>query len=158
MGVCRIRHNPLYQQGLHKMWSRQTLFDFYNPLFACIGEQPILNKEIYAQGKSVTDAAGKIIDDKGFGFQEAWAEYRYHPNMVTGKLRSNDSQSLDVYHFGQYFTELPVLNQSFIEENVPIERSIAVQDEPQFMLDFSFRLKCARPMPVHSVPGLVDHF
>lgn len=158
MGICRIRHNPLYQQGLHKMWSRQGLFDFYNPLFACIGEQPIFNKEIYAQGKSVLDVSGKIVDDKGFGFQEAWAEYRYHPNMVTGKLRSNDSQSLDVYHFGQYFTSLPVLNQDFIEENVPIERSIAVQDEPQFMLDFNFKLKCARPMPVHSVPGLIDHF
>lgn len=165
MGLCRIRHNPIYQQGLNRLWSRQTLLDFYDPVFACIGEQPVLNKEIMAQGKSVTDTDGvTIVDDQGFGFQEAWADYRYKSSFITGKLRSNDDQSLDVWHFSQYFADengnpkLPKLNQEFIEENVPLERSISVKDEPQFLLDFHFNYNCARPMPVHSVPGLVDHF
>lgn len=172
MGLARIRHNPLYQQGLNRMWSRSTLLDFYDPLFACIGEQPVLNKELVAQGQSVTEADGvTVIDEEGFGFQEAWADYRYHPSIITGKLRSNDAQSLDAYHFAQYFATntgtdenpvitpyCPKLNQSFIEESVPITRSIAVANEPQFLLDFRYYYKCARPMPIHSVPGLVDHF
>lgn len=164
LGLCRIRHVPLYQQGLNRLWSRQTLFDFYDPLFACISEQPVLNKELVCQGNNVVDSDGNIIDNQGFGFQEAWADYRYHPNMITGKLRSNDSASLDVYHFAQYFVDsggnptVPKLNQSFIEEDIPIKRSISVANEPQFFLDFNYHLVCARPMPVHSVPGLVDHF
>lgn len=174
MGLARIRHNPIYQQGLNRMWSRSTILDFYDPLFACIGEQPVLKKELVAQGKSVLGTDGVTpVDDEGFGFQEAWADYRYKPSMITGVLRSNDSLSLDVYHFAQYFATntgsnespawtpyCPELNQAFIEEDIPITRSLAVTaaDAPQFMLDFSFDYTCVRPMPVHSVPGLVDHF
>ncbi len=159
LGLARIRHNPIYQQGLNKLWSRSSLIDFYLPVFSHLGEQPVLNKEIYAQGKSVVDVDGTTkIDDKTFGFQEAWAEYRYKPSMVTGLLRSNATLSLDAFHFAQSFSGLPKLNQSFIEEDIPISRAIAVQDQPQFMFDFSFRYRCYRPMPVRSIPGLVDHF
>lgn len=141
------------------MWSRSTLLDFYLPVFSHLGEQPVKNKELYAQGANVTSSDGTtLIDDQTFGFQEAWAEYRYKPSIITGLLRSNATLSLDAYHFAQEFSQLPLLNQSFIEESIPIERSIAVADQPQFMFDFSFNYTCYRPMPVRSIPGLVDHF
>lgn len=150
IGLCCLRADVTYQQGLNRMWSRRQLFDFYWPTLAHLGEQVVYNKEIYAQG---TD------DDNGvFGYQERYAEYRYKPSMITGKLRSTDPQSLDVWHLAQKFDALPKLNQDFIEENPPINRVIAVQNEPQFYADFWFDLKTSRPMPVYSVPGLVDHF
>ena len=132
------------------MWSRRQLFDFYWPTLAHLGEQVVYNKEIYTQGTA---------DDNGvFGYQERYAEYRYKPSMITGKLRSTDPHSLDVWHLAQKFDSLPKLNRDFIEENPPIRRVIAVQNEPQFFADFWFDLKTSRPMPVYSVPGLVDHF
>lgn len=150
IGLCCLRADLTYQQGLNRMWSRRSLFDFYWPTLAHLGEQVIYNKEIYTQG---TD------EDNGvFGYQERYAEYRYKPSMITGKLRSTDPQSLDVWHLAQKFDGLPKLNQDFIEEHPPINRVIAVQNEPQFFADFWFDLKTSRPMPVYSVPGLVDHF
>ena len=150
IGLCCLRADITYQQGLNRMWSRRQLFDFYWPTLAHLGEQVVYNKEIYAQG---TEA-----DNGVFGYQERYAEYRYKPSMITGKLRSTDAQSLDVWHLAQKFDTLPKLNQDFIEENPPINRVIAVQNEPQFFADFWFDLKTSRPMPVYSVPGLVDHF
>lgn len=150
IGLVCLRADITYQQGLNRMWSRRQLFDFYWPTLAHLGEQVVYNKEIYAQGTA---------DDNGvFGYQERYAEYRYKPSMITGKLRSTDAQTLDVWHLAQKFDSLPKLNQDFIEENPPIARVIAVQNEPQFFADFWFDLKTSRPMPVYSVPGLVDHF
>lgn len=150
IGLVCLRADITYQQGLNRMWSRRQLFDFYWPTLAHLGEQVVYNKEIYAQGTA---------DDNGvFGYQERYAEYRYKPSMITGKLRSTDPQSLDVWHLAQKFDSLPKLNRDFIEENPPIRRVIAVQNEPQFFADFWFELKTSRPMPVYSVPGLVDHF
>lgn len=150
IGLVCLRADITYQQGLNRMWSRRQLFDFYWPTLAHLGEQVVYNKEIYAQGTA---------DDNGvFGYQERYAEYRYKPSMITGKLRSTDAQTLDVWHLAQKFETLPKLNQDFIEENPPINRVIAVQNEPQFFADFWFDLKTSRPMPVYSVPGLVDHF
>nr|DAM71421.1 MAG TPA: major capsid protein [Microviridae sp.] len=150
IGLCCLRADITYQQGLNRMWSRRQLFDFYWPTLAHLGEQVVYNREIYTQGTE---------DDNGvFGYQERYAEYRYKPSMITGKLRSTDPQTLDVWHLAQKFDTLPKLNQDFIEENPPINRVIAVQNEPQFFADFWFDLKTSRPMPVYSVPGLVDHF
>jgi hypothetical protein len=150
IGLVCLRADITYQQGLNRMWSRRQLFDFYWPTLAHLGEQVVYNKEIYAQGTA---------EDNGvFGYQERYAEYRYKPSMITGKLRSTDAQTLDVWHLAQKFDTLPKLNQDFIEENPPISRVIAVQNEPQFFADFWFDLKTSRPMPVYSVPGLVDHF
>jgi len=150
IGLVCLRADITYQQGLNRMWSRRQLFDFYWPTLAHLGEQVVYNREIYAQGTA---------DDNGvFGYQERYAEYRYKPSMITGKLRSTDPQTLDVWHLAQKFDSLPKLNQDFIEENPPIARVIAVQNEPQFFADFWFDLKTSRPMPVYSVPGLVDHF
>lgn len=150
IGLCCLRADITYQQGLNRMWSRRQLFDFYWPTLAHLGEQVVYNREIYTQGTA---------DDNGvFGYQERYAEYRYKPSMITGKLRSTDAQSLDLWHLAQKFDSLPKLNQDFIEENPPISRVIAVQNEPQFFADFWFDLKTSRPMPVYSVPGLVDHF
>lgn len=150
IGLVNLRADLNYQQGLNRMWSRQTRFDFYWPVLAHLGEQAILSKEIFADGSS--------SDDDVFGYQERYAEYRYYPNMITGKMRSTDPQSLDVWHLAQEFTNRPVLNSEFIEENVPIDRVLAVTNEPEVLLDCYFNLSCVRPMPVYSVPGLVDHF
>jgi len=150
LGFVSIRADLNYQQGLNRMWSRSTRFDHYLPAFAHLGEQAILNKEIYAQGTAA--------DDEVFGYQERFAEYRYKPSMVTGLFRSNATTSLDVWHLSQDFSSLPALNASFIEENPPIDRVIAVPSEPQFILDCFFDFKATRPMPTFSVPGLIDHF
>lgn len=150
IGLVCLRADITYQQGLNRIWSRRQLFDFYWPTLAHLGEQVVYNREIYTQGTA---------DDNGvFGYQERYAEYRYKPSMITGKLRSTDPQTLDVWHLAQKFDTLPKLNKDFIEENPPINRVIAVQNEPQFFADFWFDLKTSRPMPVYSVPGLVDHF
>lgn len=150
IGLVSIRADLTYQRGINRMFSRRTRMDFYWPTLAHLGEQAILNKEIYAQGNS--------IDDDVFGYQERWAEYRYKPSLITGKMRSGIPGSLDIWHLSQDFGSLPVLNSDFIEEKPPIERILAIQDEPQFLLDVDINLRCARPMPVYSVPGLIDHF
>lgn len=169
MGLARIRYNPVYQQGLNKLWSRSTQLDFYNPMFNGLGEQPVLNKEIVCQGGSVLNSSGEPVDDDAFGFNEAWYEYRYYPSLITGQLRSGISQSLDVYHLAQYFgtydkstgkytSVLPNLNQSFIEENIPINRVLSVESDesnniPQFVFDFRFDYQCAREIPVRNIPA-----
>lgn len=150
IGLLNVRADLTYQQGIPRMFSRRTRFDFYWPVLAHLGEQAILNKEIYAQGTAQ--------DDEVFGYQERYAEYRYFPSMITGKLRSTDPQSLDVWHLSQKFDSLPTLSAQFIEDNPPVYRILAVQNEPQFIIDSYIEMKCARPMPVYGVPGLVDHF
>lgn len=150
IGLLNVRADLTYQQGIPRMFSRRTRFDFYWPVLAHLGEQAILNKEIYAQGTAA--------DDDVFGYQERYAEYRYFPSMITGKLRSTDPQSLDVWHLSQKFDSLPTLSSQFIQDNPPVSRILAVQDEPQFIIDSFIEMKCARPMPVYGVPGLVDHF
>lgn len=149
--VC-VRNENTYQQGLEKMWSRKRRFDFYWPALANISEQPIFNKELYAQGTSE--------DDEVFGYQEPWAEYRYKPSRVSGAFRSNYAQTLDSWHYADYYESLPVLSDSFIRSSqTNIDRTLAVQSsvEDQFIADFYFRIKSVRPMPVYSVPGLIDH-
>jgi hypothetical protein len=153
IGLCNIRTDLSYQQGINKTWLRQTREEFYWPTFAHLGEQAILNKEIYAQGTE--------SDNQVFGYQERYAECRYHPSIITGKMRSTYAQSTDVWHFAQKFDALPALNGEFIQDQASyqaIKRISAVQSEPQFYLDVYLDLKCARPMPVYGVPGMLDHF
>lgn len=155
IGLVSVRADLTYQQGLNRMFSRQTRYDYYWPALSHIGEQAVLNKEIYAVGNSVP---ASNTDDDVFGYQERYAEYRYKPSNITGKFRSNDATSLDAWHLSQDFAALPTLGSDFIEENPPVDRVIAVPSEPQFIFDSHFTMKCARPMPVYSVPGLIDHF
>lgn len=150
IGFVNVRADLTYQQGLNRMWSRQTRFDFYWPSLAHLGEQTILNKEIYCQGNE--------SDEGVFGYQERYAEYRYKPSQITGQFRSTFAQSLDSWHLSQKFDNLPVLNDEFIQDAPPIDRVVAVPSEPQFLLDVYFDLQCVRPMPLYSVPGLIDHF
>jgi len=151
MGIASIRADLTYQQGMNRMWSRSTRYDFFWPALAHIGEQAVLNKEIYYGTNSTTN-------DAVFGYQERWAEYRYKPSQITGKMRSNTNASLDVWHLSQEFSSLPELNETFITENPPVDRIVAVQNEPNFHMDCYFNYTCARPMPMYSVPGLIDHF
>lgn len=153
IGLVSVRADLNYQQGLNRMWSRRTKFDYYWPALAMIGEQAVLNKEIYAQG-SVDPTA----DAAAWGYQERYAEYRYKPSVITGALRSNAATPLDTWHLAQNFTAAPALNSAFIEDNPPIDRVIAVPSEPHFIFDSYFKLRCARAMPLYGVPGLIDHF
>lgn len=149
LGLAVIRVDHSYQQGLRRMWSRKRRFDFYHPMLANLGEMEVLNKEIYCQGNET--------DDDVFGYQEAWADYRYHPNMVTGEMRSNYAQSLDAWHYADYYKKLPVLSSEWIQEGKEnIDRTIAVQSEisHQFIANFYFDQTWTRPMPIYSVPGL----
>lgn len=150
IGLVSVRAALTYQQGLDRIWSRKTRYDFYWPSLAHLGEQSVLNKEIYAQGTEK--------DDEVFGYQERYAEYRYGKNEITGRFRSSYPQSLDVWHLAQKFESLPTLSQSFIEENVPLDRVVAVPSEPDILFDSLINVKAARPMPLYSVPGLIDHF
>jgi len=150
LGLANVRADLTYQQGLNKLWIRSTRFDFFWPALSHLGEMPILNGELYLQGTSE--------DVDVFGYQEAWAEYRYKPSQVTGIMRSAATASLDVWHLAQDFANLPTLSAEFIEDNPPIDRVIAVQTEPHLLLDAYFKLRCARPMPLYGVPGLIDHF
>lgn len=148
--VC-ARADLTYQQGINKMWLRSTVYDFYWPTFAHLGEQAIELREIYAQGSKA--------DTTVFGYQERYAEYRYKPSQITGKFRSSvTGGNLDVWHLSQFFKNAPTLNEEFIVENPPIERIIAVPSEPEFLLDIGFRYTTVRPMPMFGTPGLVDHF
>lgn len=150
IGLVNVRADLTYQQGVNRMWTRSTKFDMYWPTFAFLGEQAVLNKEIFAQGTA--------DDDGVFGYQERYAEYRYAPSQITGKFRSTYAQSLDSWHLAQKFENLPKLNPEFIVDDPPIDRVVAVPSEPQFLLDAWFNLNCVRPMPVYGVPGLMDHF
>lgn len=152
IGLMVARYHHTYQQGLNKMWTRKQVLDYYFPVFANLGEMPIYNREIYAQGTAV--------DSEVFGYQEAWAEYRYRPNYVTGEMRSNYAQSLDVWHLADEYTALPQLSPTWIKEDkANVDRVLAVQSSKanQFFADLFVRCKATRPMPVFSVPGLIDH-
>lgn len=150
LGLVSVRADLTYQQGIERFWSRQTRYDFYWPALAMIGEQTVLNKEIFLQGTTA--------DEDVFGYQERYAEYRYKPARLSGLMRSDAVGTLDAWHLSQDFAALPLLNASFIEENVPMDRVIAVPSEPHFIFDSYFSLRCARPMPMFGVPGLIDHF
>jgi hypothetical protein len=153
IGLVSVQSDLSYQQGLSRMWSRRTRFDHYWPALSHLGEQSVLNKEIYCQG-----TAGGSADGQVFGYQEAWAEYRYRNSMVTGLMRSNATGTLHAWHLSQNFGSLPTLNSTFIEDNPPVDRVVAVPSQPQFIFDSYTVLKCARPMPIYSVPGQMDHF
>lgn len=150
IGVCCIRHEHTYQQGLERMWSRRSNLDFYYPVFANLGEQAILKKELYLTGTST--------DEQAFGYQEAWAEYRMKPNRISGKFRSNATGTLDSWHYGDNYKETPSLSQAWMKEgDSEIQRTLAVDNEPQFIMDTVIDNTSVRPMPMYSIPGLVDH-
>nr|QJB18960.1 MAG: major capsid protein [Microvirus sp.] len=151
IGLVSVRADLTYQQGLNRMFSRKTRVDFYWPALSHIGEQAVLQKEIFTSGVPAED-------DKVFGYQERFAEYRYKPSQISGLFRSNAAQSLDSWHLSQDFATAPVLDESFITENPPVDRVIAVPSEPHFLFDSYFRMKCTRPMPTYGVPSLIDHF
>lgn len=154
IGLMEVRPQISYSQGLHKMWSRKTRFDYYWPVLAHLGEQAVLNRELYAQGNA--------DDDKVFGYQERWSEYKYGMSKLTGLMRhtpTGGAGSLDIWHLAQEFTALPTLDATFISDNTGvIKRALAVQTEPDFILNSYYAIKCTRPMPTYSVPGMVDHF
>jgi hypothetical protein len=153
IGLVSVRADLTYQQGLPRMWSRSTRYDFYFPAFATLGEQAVLNKEIYCTGTA--------DDDDVFGYQERWAEYRYKPSQITGYFRSTAAGTLDAWHLAQEFGTLPALNDEFIEDTPPVERVVAIGEAAngkQFLFDAFFNIRQARPMPLYSVPGLIDHF
>ena len=153
IGLVNVRADLSYQQGLQKMWSRSTRYDYYFPVFAALGEQAVLNKEIYCDGSA--------NDNNVFGYQERWAEYRYYPSQITGLMRSTSAGTLDPWHYAQKFTSLPTLNTTFIQETPPVDRTLAVgaaANGKQIIFDAFFNNRVVRPMPMYSVPGLIDHF
>lgn len=150
IGLVSVRADLTYQQGLNRSFSRSTRWDFYWPALSHIGEQPILNKEIFADAS----AADELV----FGYNERFAEYRYKPSVITGQFRSNFATPLDTWHLSEDFSALPVLNAAFIEDDPPVDRVIAVSSEPHILFDSFFDLRCARPMPLFGVPGMIDHF
>lgn len=155
IGICNVRADMTYQQNIRRMWSRRTRFDFYLPALAHLGEQTILNQELfYSPDITPPEQAPYSV----FGYQERWAEYRYFPGTVTGLFRSNVTGSLDVWHLAYDFAAMPPLNANFIGDDPPIDRVIAVPDEPQVLLDSLIQIRHARPMPVFSVPGQIDRF
>ena len=155
IGLASVTADLTYQQGLGREWSRFSKYDYYFPTFAHLGEQPVLNKELYCQPDSVTDpVTGAAVNDLPFGYQERYAEYRYKNSLITGLFRSNAEGTLHAWHLSQKFDNLPTLNKTFIESNTPIDRVLAVPNQPDILADFYFSLRCVRPMPVYSVPGL----
>jgi hypothetical protein len=154
LGIVAVRADLTYQQGMQKMWSRSTRYDFYFPAFATLGEQAVLNKEIYVTGNTTQD-------NGVFGYQERWAEYRYYPSRISSLFRSTAAGTIDGWHLAQKFTALPTLNTTFIQDTPPVARTLAVgsaANGQQFIFDSFFDVKKARPMPMYSVPGLIDHF
>ncbi len=153
IGLVNVRGDLTYQQGQHRMWDRSSRYDFYLPSFAHLGEQAVLNKEIYYDFDD-------SLNDEVFGYQEHWAEYRYKPSIITGKFRSDAGGTLDSWHLSEEFTSRPTLNDAFIQDDLEttLDRVVAVNTEPDFLLDVYFDMKCARPMPVYSVPGLSARF
>jgi hypothetical protein len=146
MGIVSARADLTYQQGVERMWSRRSRFDFYHPELAHISEQAILQKEIYVTGQSG--------DDDVWGYIGAYDEYRYGVSHITSAFRSSSATPLDVWHVAQYFASSPTLNQTFIDENPPIDRVIAVQDEPHFIMDAFISDQAVRPLPISGIPGL----
>lgn len=154
LGLVSVRADLNYQQGMQRLWSRSTRYDFYWPALSHLGEQAVLNKEIYFAG----NGAGVSNDLGTFGYQERYGEYRYFPGQITGLFRTAAAGTLDSWHLAQNFGSLPGLNATFIVENAPMARVKATTSDPDFLFDSFFDLKCARPMPVYAVPGLIDHF
>ena len=152
IGLINVRGDITYSQGLERYFSKSTRYDFYYPVLSMIGEQSVLNKEIFFQGSG--------DDDNVFGYQERYAEYRYKPSRLTGLMRVDAASNLDEFHLSEDFAALPTLSASFRESNTggPLDRAISVPSQPHFVCDLYFEMICARPMPVYSVPGLVDHF
>lgn len=150
IGLLEARADLTYQQGINKMWLRSTVYDWFWPTFAHLSEQAILNAEIYAQGTE---------EDKGvFGYQERYAEYRYHPSEICGHFRSTYTKPLDVWHLSQKFDSLPTLSDQFIQDKPPVDRVVAVKNYPHFLIDIGFKYHTTRAMPMYGIPGLVDHF
>lgn len=154
LGIAIVRQFHTYQQGLHRMWSRRDKLDYYTPMLAHLGEQPVYKKEIFANGTSAND-------DAVWGYQERWAEYKYGQQIVTGEMNSTYATSLDVWHYGDYYANAPTLSQTWVEE-IPtyIDRTIAVTSAVahQFKFDIVSNMTFTRPMPVYCTPGLIDHF
>ena len=149
IGLAAVRVEHSYQQGLARMWTRSTRFSYYDPMLANLGEQAVLNQEIYAQGNAQ--------DEEVFGYQEAWADYRYRTNMVTSEMRSTYAQTLDAWHYADKYDELPKLSGRWITENkTNIDRTLAVQssNSHQFICNFYFDQTWTRPLPIYSIPGL----
>jgi len=151
MGLVSLRGDLTYQQGFERKWSRSTRYDFYWPALANLGEQAVLNKEIFLEGTGGDD-------DGVFGYQERWAEYRYKSSLITGAMRSAAATPLDAWHVSQDFASLPTLGDTFIKETPPISRIVATPSEPDIIFDSFTKAICARPMPLYSVPSLSDHF
>lgn len=150
IGLLEVRADLTYQQGINKMWLRSTVYDWYWPTFSHLSEQAILNAEIYAQGTEE--------DKEVFGYQERYAEYRYHPSEICGHFRSTYTKPLDVWHLSQKFDSLPTLSDQFIQDNPPVERVVAIKNYPHFLIDIGFKYHTTRAMPMYGIPGLVDHF
>ena len=150
IGLLCVRADLTYTQGLNRMFSRQTRYDYYWPSLSTIGEQEVLNKEIFMNGDA--------NDDLVFGYQERYAEYRYKPSLLTGLMRPGATGTLAAWNLSEEFSTLPALNSTFIQSNTPIDRVVAVTDEPDFLLDTMFKINAARPMPLHGIPGMLDHF
>lgn len=153
IGFASVRADLTYQQGMRKLWSRNTRYDYYFPAFSHLGEQAILNKEIYCDGSTNDNAV--------FGYQERWAELRYNPSQITGLFKSTSAGTIDPWHYAQRFNTLPTLNSTFIQDNPPLARNLAVgaaANGQQLLLDAFFDITAARPLPMYSVPGLIDHF
>lgn len=151
LGLCSVRADLTYQQGVRKMWNRSTRYDYYLPAFANLGEQTVLNREIYADG-SANDIAA-------FGYQERWAELRYRPSQITGLFKSTSAGTIDPWHLAQKFTALPTLNTTFIQDTPPVDRIVAVTSTgKQLLLDAFIKETVARPLPMYSVPGQIDRF
>lgn len=149
LGLAAIRVDHSYQQGLSRLWTRSTRFSYYDPMLANLGEQAVLNQEIYAQGKPQ--------DEEVFGYQEAWADYRYRTNMVTSEMRSTYAQTLDAWHYADKYGALPTLSSSWIKEGTEnIDRTLAVQssNSHQFICNFYYEQAWTRPMPIYSIPGI----
>lgn len=150
IGITSIYADLTYQKGLAPEWFREDRYSMYMPQLQMIGEQPIYNKEIYAQGTTV--------DDEIFGYKEAWSELKYKPSLITGLLRSNATQSLDNWHLSEEFSALPGLNQTFIENNVPIDRVVRTTAQPDFVMDQFYNIVTTRRMALTTIPGMIDHF
>lgn len=161
IGVCVLRYDHTYQQGLERFWSRKDRFDYYWPVFSNISEVGIRNSELYLQGSTVVNpVSGKAYDDEIFGYQEAWADYRYKPSRVSGEMRSIANTSLDIWHLADEYNSLPSLSDSWIREDKSnVDRSLSVTSSVsnQFFADFYVNNIMTRPMPIYSIPGLIDH-
>lgn len=155
LGLVVVRAEHSYSQGINRMWTRQNRLDYYWPTLAHLGEQPVYNYEIFATASNTQNG----INNEVFGYQERWAEYRYLPNIISGEMRPDYAQSLDVWHYGDDYSSVPVLSKSWLEEPTTyVARTLAVQNQDQILADFNTQIIATRPMPTYSVPGLVDHF